>query len=180
MRLYRAGRESRIPPNELDRRCEAFNCGEWPQLLQCAAAAVRDGNRHRTDADEFQARAARAAALVHLGSFLSAAGRALVVAPLAPGTDTTLEALRDPRPALPYEPLPPEFPFFRPAEPCPGMPACGRPGVEQLPGPAGRPMSTCAHFWTTSLTARSYRALLNGLRKQTCQGRLVRHCVLAG
>ena len=51
-------------------------------------------------------------------------------------------------------------------------PACGRPVVKPPPGPPGPPMSTCAHFLTTSLTASSCTALLNGLRKQTCQGRL--------
>ena len=62
MLLYRAGRESRVPPNELDRRCEAFNRGEWPQLLQCASAALGGAISQRADTDELQARAARAAA----------------------------------------------------------------------------------------------------------------------
>ena len=120
MLLYRAGRESRVPPNELDRRCEAFNRGEWPQLLQCASAALGGAISQRADSDELQARAARAAALVHLGE-LSAASRALVAAPLAAGTDATLAALRDPacRPPVPYGPLPPELASQQPAAPCP-------------------------------------------------------------
>ena len=65
------------------------------------------------------ARAARAAALVHLGE-LSAAGRALVCEPLAPGDEATLAELRDParRPSEPYGPVAREVLEF-PPEVCP-------------------------------------------------------------
>ena len=39
-------------PNELDRRCEAFNPGEWPQLLQCASAALGRAISQRADTGE--------------------------------------------------------------------------------------------------------------------------------
>ena len=70
--------------------------------------------------DDLAARAARATALVHIGE-LSAAGRALVAEPLAPGTAATLAELRDPsrRPPTPYAQLPQDIAAFRADSPCP-------------------------------------------------------------
>ena len=40
MLLFRAPGETRVPPEELDRRCDCFNAGRWVALLHEAAAAV--------------------------------------------------------------------------------------------------------------------------------------------
>ena len=72
--------------------------------------------------DRIPQRASRAAALVHLGELeLSAAARALVAEPLAPGTGATLAELRDPARRLPepYAALAPDVAAFQPAEACP-------------------------------------------------------------
>ena len=121
MLLHRTAGATRVAPGELARRCEAFARGEWPALLQPAsrtAACPQKAARHV--APDPEARAARAAALVHLGE-LSAAGRALVAEPLAPATDATLAELRDPqrRPPEPYDPMPSKIANFAPHEPCP-------------------------------------------------------------
>ncbi|OLP76330.1 132 kDa protein [Symbiodinium microadriaticum] len=83
MLLHRSGGDSLIPPAELDRRCDLFARGAWPELLSAGSAASRP--RSAAPRDDLAARAARATALVHIGE-LSAAGRALVAEPLAPGT----------------------------------------------------------------------------------------------
>ena len=106
MLLHRAPAEARIPTAELERRCELFRRGEWPCLLAAAEAALRtpEADSLRASRTEVEARAARATALVHLGE-LSAAARALVSQPLAPGSSDTLQELRDPanRPQAPYK-----------------------------------------------------------------------------
>ena len=118
MLLYRSSGETRIPPSELQRRCELFRSGEWQRLLAEAAGAVGGGARLPAPDDE--ARAHRATALVHLGE-LSAAGRALVAEPSPPGTTDTLAELRDPdrRPPAPYSPMPAEVLAFQAPDPCP-------------------------------------------------------------
>ena len=121
MLLHRTAGATRVAPGELARRCEAFARGEWPALLQAASrTAACPQEAARNVAPDPEARAARAAALVHLGE-LSAAGRALVAEPLAPATDATLAELRDPhrRPPEPYDPMPSEIANFAPHEPCP-------------------------------------------------------------
>ena len=107
MLLFRAVGDARVPPAELDRRCEV------------AGGHAANSASHNPP-DDVDARAARATALVHIGE-LSAAGRALVAQPLAPGTDATLAELRDPhrRPPAEYAPLTPDVTGFQPAEPCP-------------------------------------------------------------
>ena len=107
MLLHREPGHTRVAPEELHRRCDLFGRGLWPQLLhQATQAAHISQSAPRTMQPEDDGRACRAAALVHLGE-LSAAARALVAEPLAPGTDATLAELRDPgrRPAEPYAPL---------------------------------------------------------------------------
>ena len=121
MLLHRAPAEARIPTAELERRCELFRRGEWPCLLAAAEAALRtpEADSLRASRTEVEARAARATALVHLGE-LSAAARALVSQPLAPGSSDTLQELRDPanRPQAPYAPPDPMLLAFRPEEQC--------------------------------------------------------------
>ena len=108
-------RRSRVPAAELD---ELFR---WPCLLAAAEAAMRSSEpaATRTDRTDAEARAARATEFVHLGE-LSAAARALVSEPLAPGSPDTLRELRDPanRPQEPYMLPDPEVIAFRPADEC--------------------------------------------------------------
>ena len=104
-----------------EQRCAFFRSGAWPSLLAAADAALRvpaPGAARAGRTDE-EARAARASALVHLGE-LSAAGRALVSEPLAPGSPETLRELRDPscRPQAPYSPLGEDLLAFRPEHAC--------------------------------------------------------------
>ena len=92
---FRSPGESRIPSAELERRCELFRAGHWPDLLrQSASAAAVPPSPRRGDPSDAQ-RARRAAALVRLGE-LSAAGHALTAQPLAAGSSDTLAELRDP------------------------------------------------------------------------------------
>ncbi|CAE7242891.1 unnamed protein product [Symbiodinium sp. CCMP2592] len=117
---FRSPGESRIPPAELDRRCELFRAGQWSDLLrQSAAAAGTVPSPPRSDPSDAQ-RARRAAALVHIGE-LSAAGHALTAQPLAAGTFDTLAELRDPerRPPVPYAPVPDGVLGHVPAKTCP-------------------------------------------------------------
>ena len=96
MLLHREPGTARISPEELQSRCDLFSKGLWQQLLQQAA---RTGGgpqaMHAANQAEEAARAARASARVHIGE-LSAAGRALVSEPLAPGNEDTLQQLCDP------------------------------------------------------------------------------------
>ena len=107
MLLHRAPGETRVPAAELDRRCELFRRGDRPCLLAAAEAAMRSSEpaATRTDRTDAKARAARATAFVHLGE-LSAAARALLSEPLAPGSPDTLRELRDPA-NRPQEPVAP-------------------------------------------------------------------------
>ncbi|CAE7314420.1 unnamed protein product [Symbiodinium sp. CCMP2592] len=120
MLLQRSSGESLIPPAELDRRCDLFARGVWPELLQLASGSAAPRSRTGMPTDDLAARASRATALVHIGE-LSAAGRALVAEPLAPGTEATLAELRDPsrRPPTPYAPLPQDIATYQAADPCP-------------------------------------------------------------
>ena len=120
MLLFRSPGHTRVAPEELDRRGSLFQQGLWPQLLADASRAAPTHPRHGSSMPDDTARAARAAALVHLGE-LSAAGRALVSEPLAPGSEATLAELRDParRPSEPYGPIAGEVLEFQPPEPCP-------------------------------------------------------------
>ena len=141
--------------------------------------AVRNGNSHRADTDEFQARVARAAVLVHLGELSAAAG----------------QESRQRQQAGLSRPEKREFRrqgLIRESRATCRVRQCFERSVSTRRqgrgdehsgwrGAAARPSSTtCAHFLTTSLTASSCTALPKCLCKQTCQGRLLRHCVLAG
>lgn len=112
MPLRRDPGQTRIPPEELDRRAALYQAGAWGTLLaeSCAMArAPTAPSRQLTNA----ARAARATALAHLGE-LSAASHALTAEPTAPGTATTSAELTNPafRPNQPYD-----IPTPTPAEP---------------------------------------------------------------
>ena len=81
-------------------RCGVSARGEWLTLLRAAARTataprVEGDARSAAHYNNVEARANRAAALVHLGE-LSAAIRALTAEPLAPSTEATLAELRDP------------------------------------------------------------------------------------
>ena len=119
MVLHRTASQARIPPAELALRCEAFARGEWLTLLQAIARTVEAPHpvAARSAAHDIEARAHRAAALVHLGE-LSAAGHALTAEPLAPATDATLAELRDPM-RRPPGPFTSEVTSYQPEEPCP-------------------------------------------------------------
>ena len=120
MLLHREPGQSRIEPAEIERRADAFRRGEWPSLLRaaCPSTPARPAQRSPAE-DDSDRRAARAAALVHLGE-LSAASRALTAEPLADGNEATLAELRDPsrRPQTPVVPLSPAV-LNQVAEPCP-------------------------------------------------------------
>ena len=95
MLLHRQKGITRLTRDELDLRVRMFCAGEWLQLLEKAHAAaqvVEEGQAERRD--DLEARAARAAALAHLGE-LSAASQALTAEPLAAGDENTLRELRD-------------------------------------------------------------------------------------
>ena len=78
-----------------------FQSEEW-------GAAARKGfqRRRRAQTDSLERRAKKAESLVLMGE-VSAGRHALEGAPLAPGTQRTLDQLRDPvkRPTVPYAPL---------------------------------------------------------------------------
>ena len=104
MLLHRSPRGGLIPRAKLlDRR------GRWIDLLTaseecCRQAAASRRRRTRRVEDEMKRRVDRADALVHMGE-LSSARQALEGATLAPGTEATLNALRDPA-KRPPEPRP--------------------------------------------------------------------------
>ena len=91
------------PASGFRRREHLFCTGQWLQLLRESADAAQDrreGTWSGSDAPEHseadrRRRAERATALAHVGE-LSAAAKALTAPPLAPATQATLDALRDP------------------------------------------------------------------------------------
>ena len=110
--LFRPPRGGLIPKQQLQNRFSLFARGEWEQLLlqseECGAAASKALQRkRRTQTDTPERRADRAQSLVLMGE-VSAGRHALEGAPLAPGTQRTLDQLRDPvrRPTTAYAPLP--------------------------------------------------------------------------
>ncbi|CAE7682502.1 unnamed protein product, partial [Symbiodinium microadriaticum] len=92
MLLHRAPAKARIPTAELERRCELFRRGEWPCLLAAAEAALRtpeaDSLRaphtHTEVEAKLEPRGPPRSSTWGTGE-LSAAARALVSQPLAPG-----------------------------------------------------------------------------------------------
>ena len=103
--LHRGPRGGTITKQKL------FNSGAWLDLLEesqkvtHAAAQVRRRRNRRTE-DDLTRRVSRAEALVH--GEVSSGRQALEGASLAPGSEATLNALKDPakRPPEPRTPLP--------------------------------------------------------------------------
>ena len=115
MLLHRASRGGLIPRPKLMNRLELFNRGAWRELLEASRkcshqAAVSRRRKNRRPEQDIARRVSRAASLVHMGE-LSSARQALEGASLAPGSEATLNALRDPekRPQFPRHPLPREL-----------------------------------------------------------------------
>ena len=120
MLLHRKPGGGPIPKRQLVDRFEKINSGQWATLIhqsrvcdERAAAARTRGNRRR--GTDLESRAARAEMLVHM-SELSSARQALEGAAIAPGTQATLDALRDParRPPQPRFPLSHELTNYEP------------------------------------------------------------------
>ena len=103
---------------------DAFSHGESLQRLRASgqcdekAAVGRRRRRRRRIAADVEQRATRAEMLIQLGE-LSSAREALEGCEIAPGTTTTLDALKDQRrrPALPRAPLPHDVMDFEPEVP---------------------------------------------------------------
>ena len=101
-----------MPKEQVEERFHLFQQGEWVELLARSTAndaqayQLSSTRRRRHKQDEEERRSDRARSLVHMGE-LSAAGRALEAAPVAPGTTATLRKLRDPerRPPVAREEL---------------------------------------------------------------------------
>ena len=114
--LHRPARGGNVPKSRLCERFADFAAGRWGELLEqsrhCAdqAASATRRRRRRREGDNVQRRADRAQALVQMGE-LSAGRHALEGASIAPGSQATLDALRDARrrPPVPREPLPEEL-----------------------------------------------------------------------
>ena len=113
--LFRPARGGDIHKGKLAQRFQDYSEGRWSELLRASTQSAEDASkaqsrkrRHRTVEQELDRRAARALSLVQMGE-LSSGRQALEGASVAPGTQQTLEALRDPvrRPPVPRDPLPP-------------------------------------------------------------------------
>ena len=107
MLLHRQPGTRTLPKADWRARLEAFQRGEWTNLLAHTASQPQQSNQpSQAPAPTPQHRGQRARHLVQLGE-LSAARQALTAGPLAPGTVQTLHELQDPqrRPPEPYTPL---------------------------------------------------------------------------
>ena len=122
MLLHRPPGRGHISRNKLTSRFEAFSRGEWFNLIEasiaCDERAAQSRRRGlRRSGDNIEQRAIRAETFVQFGE-LSHAWQVLEGADLAPGNQTTLDALRDEirRIANPREPMPAELTNFVPLE----------------------------------------------------------------
>ena len=109
--LHRSPRGGTIPRSKLLKRFDLFNRGEWICLLEasrvcCDEAVLARRRRGRRAENGVPSRISRAEALVHMGE--PSARQALEGSALAPGSEATLNALRDPlkRPPVPRDPMP--------------------------------------------------------------------------
>ena len=128
MLLHRKPGTRSLPKTDWKHRIQHFQQGDWLQLLQQANHTnttsnntnnLHDDHTNTTSNNTNHPRdAERARYLVHLGE-LSSARQALTAGPLAPGTQQTLDELRDPvrRPQEEYAPLAPEVIAFDPDRP---------------------------------------------------------------
>ena len=113
--LTKLPRGGKVPKNKLLERVQKFASGQWMDLLRLSlevseAASQLRSRRRRTQQDTVTKRVERAETLVCLGE-ISAARHALEGSPVAPGTEETLNALRDNdrRPPWPRDPIPEEI-----------------------------------------------------------------------
>ena len=111
MLLFRP-RGGLIPKQRILDRFAEFAQGSWTELLissrECSEAARKGSvRRRRTQTDSLEKRAEKAQMLI-LMEKVSAGRHALDGAPVAPGTQDTLNQLRR-RPQVPREPVPPEL-----------------------------------------------------------------------
>eukprot|EP00438_Fugacium_kawagutii_P010347 Skav210918 [mRNA] locus=scaffold4127:55750:56535:+ [translate_table: standard] len=118
--LHQSGAPGHSPRGALHRRIDAFHAGAWSALHAAAhaAAPATPGARTSTDTAPEVARRHRACRQVRLGD-LSRARATLTSSPLAPGDQTTLNALTDPtrRPPALTRPLPDHLHRFQPQAP---------------------------------------------------------------
>ena len=139
MLLFRPQAAARIPAAVLRARITAFQGGDWASLLREASAASPPARASVSEPGAEQ-RADRAVHLARLGE-LSAARRALLSEPLAPGDQATLQQLRDPdrRLCQPYAPVDPALLSWLPeapvALPAPCSATCVAPAEVLPPAP---------------------------------------------
>ena len=120
--LFKNARGGTLGKEKFAKRFDMFVDGEWAELFRssrkCAEdmANVNRRRQRRGHTDPDAKRLEKAMMLVQLGE-LSSARQALEGAELAPGTQTTLNALKDPskRPPVPRDPLPRDISDFIPA-----------------------------------------------------------------
>ncbi len=103
------------PKDELLDQLPRFEAGEWAQLLAEILVPRNTTRGGDAEADRDERRCERALALVRQGE-VSAARQALTASDVAPGTQATLNELRDParRLAQPREPLSEVAACYRP------------------------------------------------------------------
>lgn len=119
--LYPSQRGGTAGTRNLKARIQLFDEGRWDLLLERAHSTVRghiDAPHIRSDEEEAASRLSRADYLISIGE-LSHAARELRSSGRAPGTQATLNELRDPalRPPQPVRPVPENILQFRPSSP---------------------------------------------------------------
>ena len=156
MLLSRRPRGGLVSREQLRQRFDMFAAGQWEELIRASEASALEASvamhrrrRRRNVEDDSERRAARAQMFVELGE-VSAGRAALEAAAVAPGDNTTLESLRDPRrrpdrarDAIPARVLEhvPAIPFSLDEEKFAKNVRSARKGV--APGPSGM---TCEHL----------------------------------
>ncbi len=119
--LHKRPGETMLPKELLLNRSDRFQRGEWQELLAEARAQAPGPHTRATPGQRgssSEARVTRAQAYVELGE-ISSARQALTAEEIAPGTEDTLNRLRNPERRLqhPRAPLPQEVLDFRPPSP---------------------------------------------------------------
>ena len=117
--LHRVGRGGKNGARELRHRVSLFDAGRWDILLDASRATSAVPSRHaapRPPEAERETKLRAASALAERGE-LSHAARLLKSNGLAPGTHATLVELRNQRPQVLRDPLPPEAVEHQPQEP---------------------------------------------------------------
>ena len=119
--LFRHARGGNLGKEKFAKRYDMFVDGEWAELFRCSRKCAEDmaslnrRRQRRVHADPLVKRVEKATMLVQVGE-LSSARQALEGAELAPGSNATLTALKDPskRPPVPRDPLPRDISEFMP------------------------------------------------------------------